>query len=520
MACALHVSAYGQASNAKSAAPYRNIEVHQRNRLQPHVNVIPYGDSAEVLNAIAALGYRQSPWYLTLNGSWKFRLCKSTDNMPAYWSSIDHDLSRWTDIAVPGGWEQQGYTTGDGNTPCRIPLRQPRGGDTLATLADTLSALHIAVGCYVRDFELPQQWAGRRTVIRFGAVSSAFHLYVNGRQVGYSEDSRTPAEFDITRYLQPGVNRLMAKVYSFSDGSLLECRDFWGMSGLLRDVALYSTPSPLYINDFRVTAALDTADYSRGLFSASVELPREVGATAVGVELELFDGSVSLLRRRRTLVGSDFFVIFPARENIIADVKPWSADSPHLYTVVIRLVDTADSVLQTVGCRAGFRNVQMVGGVMQLNGKAVTLRGVSRQEHSPFGGRYVTRDEMQRAVRTLKAEGFNAVRTANGPNDEYWYELCDSEGIYVWDEANVDLHTDSTALLDAVLFRVNNMFKRDRNHPCIIAWSLGNSCDCFGGRVYRSLKARDISRPVTCAGGGLNSCNDIINPLYHLSFGH
>lgn len=488
---------------------WNDIEVYRLNKLQPHTNVIPYADASQ----LEVLAYRESPYYKSLNGYWKFKYVDNPSLVPPLFHEADFVVDGWDSIRVPGNIEMQGfgipvYVNTRNEFPSNPPFAPTRFNP---------------VGCYVTDFTVPEEWADRRTIIKFGAVKSAMHLYVNGRSVGYSEDSKTPAEWDITAYLRAGSNRLAVKVYRWCDGSYLECQDMWRMSGITRDVALYSVPQT-YVSDFRVTASLDTATYSQGMLEVSVELSAEV-LKAYSVDVLLTDGKDTVAHKCKRLERKDWYAYFSTREFTVGNVLPWSADAPHLYTLAISLLDRNDSVVELVGARIGFRNVEMKNNLLCLNGKPLTIKGVNRHEFSGTGGQTVSREEMEADVKMMKELHINAVRTSHYPCDEYWYELCDRYGLYVCDEANNESHAQGYGenslakkkeWADQVLYRVNNMYKRDRNHPSVIMWSLGNECGngiCFE-RAYRYLKGKDNTRPVINERSELDWNTDIVSIMY------
>lgn len=487
--------------------PWQDLNTYRVNKLQPHANVIPYANE----RAVMTLDYLHSPYCRSLNGMWRFFYADNPQQVPRGFTAAGYNVSRWAEIAVPGNIELQGFGVPVYVNTCNEFPSDPPNPPTA----------YNPVGCYVTDFEVPPSWASRRVIIKFGAVKSALQLYINGREVGYSEDSKTPAEWDITRYLHSGKNRLAAKVYRWCDGSYLECQDMWRMSGITRDVLLYSVPQE-YVSDYRLVASLDTATYSHGLLDLSVEFSTEL-RRAASVEVGLYDAEGQMVyRRSKPLNRKDWFVFFT---DSIGEVHPWSADDPYLYTMVIRLMGAHGGVSETVGGKVGFRNVEIKGGLLCLNGKPMTIKGVNRHEHSPYGGHYVTRQEMLHDVLAMKSNNINAVRTAHYPNDEHWYELCDRYGLYVCNEANNESHAQGygeqslakqEAWAESVLYRVINMYKRDRNYPSVVMWSLGNECGngvCFE-RAYRFLKGKDNSRPVVYERAELDWNTDIVGIMY------
>ncbi|MBP5677181.1 MAG: hypothetical protein J6W88_01645 [Bacteroidales bacterium] len=480
---------------------WNNLEIYRLNKLQPHDRVIPDGKQ----------------WRKSLNGTWRFAYF---DNP----SKATLNPSRWDTIRVPGNVELQGRTRQDGancptfGIPVYVNMKNEFPSNPPYAPTD-----YNPTYIYSCDFTIPQAWQGRRTIIKFGAVKSAMYLYVNGREVGYSEDSKTPAEWDITRYLQAGRNNLKAKVLRWCDGSYLECQDMWRMSGITRDVELYSVPST-YISNIKVVADLDTNDWSTGLLDLMVDLNREVGGGSLKFALYNAKGDISINGTEYgvRLGKGEWFATHQSQYN---NIHPWTDTTPTLYTLKVTLCDASGRELETITKKIGFRHIDIVGGLLRINGKPIEIRGVNRHEHSMYGGHYITPDEMREDIRLMKEMGINAVRTSHYPDDELWYDLCDSAGIYVWDEANVESHAQGYGenslakkkeWLNPILDRIYNMFRRDRNHPCVIAWSLGNECGngyCME-EAYRFLKGKDNTRPVVYERAELDRNTDIVSIMY------
>lgn len=472
---------------AVQGQPYwNNLEVYRLNKVQPHDRVVPDG----------------AGWRMSLDGVWQFAFFDNPKQATI-------TPQRWGSIRVPGNMELQGY-----GVPVYVNMKNEFPSNPPYAPTD-----YNPTGVYARDFELPSAWQGRRTIIKFGAVKSAMYLYINGREVGYSEDSKTPAEWDITRYLQPGRNRVVAKVIRWCDGSYLECQDMWRMSGITRSVELYSVPST-YITDVKIIADLDTTDWRTGLLDVMVDLSREVSSGTV--ELQLDDALSEHVAMGHRLSNKDWFAGFQKR---LGEVEPWTDSTPRLYSLAVVLRDADGVERERITKKIGFRHIDIRDGLLRLNGKPMEIRGVNRHEHSVVGGHYITPDEMREDIRLMKEMGVNAVRTCHYPDDELWYDLCDSAGLYVWDEANNESHAQGYGehslakkkeWLNPILDRVYNMYKRDRNHPCVIVWSLGNECGngyCFE-EAYRFLKGKDNTRPVVYERAELDWNTDIVGIMY------
>lgn len=501
--------------------PWDDVNTYSINKVAPHTNVIPYLDEG----AIADLRYMESPYYRSLNGTWKFYLANNPDACPKNFYAADFDASQWSDIQVPGNIELQGFGTpvyvNVGNEFPSNPPYAPRDFNP--------------TGCYVYDFQVPESWRSRHIFIKFGAVRSAMFLYVNGTRVGYSEDSKTPAEWDISKYVHPGQNRLAVKVIRWSDGSYLECQDMWRMSGITRDVCLYSTPRT-FISDYKVIASIDekTGD---GLLDLNIDLSTTLNNT-MSIEAELLDAdSNQVYKGEKVLEAHDWFAIFPESECKIEQVHPWTAETPYLYTLILRLKNSGGTTVEVLGCKVGFRNVAiknveylaadtlLTTRQLCINGVPITIKGANRHEHSPYNGQYVSRAEMEFDIMLMKHLNINAVRTSHYPNDEYWYELCDKYGLYIWDEANVESHAQGYGehslakkeeWADPMIYRVNNMLHRDRNYPSVIAWSLGNECGngVAMEKAYRFLKAKENCRPVTYERAVMDWNTDVVGVMY------
>ncbi|MBR4229363.1 MAG: hypothetical protein IKR83_01480 [Bacteroidales bacterium] len=465
---------------AKGQPYWNNLEMYRLNKVQPHDRIIPDGN-----------------WRMCLNGTWRF----------AYFDTPDEatlNPRKWDTIRVPGNIELQGF-----GVPVYVNMRNEFPSNPPYAPID-----YNPTGVYARDFNLPAAWQGRRTIVKFGAVKSAMYLYINGREVGYSQDSKTPAEWDITKYLQAGRNNMAVKVVRWCDGSYLECQDMWRMSGITRDVEIYSVPYT-YITDIKVIADLDTNDWRTGLLDVTVDLNREVSGGRVEI-------SINDIVLGQHLKHNDWFAGFQMR---CPNIQPWSDSTPALYTLTVSLLDDAGRPTERITKKIGFRHLDIRDGQARINGHPIEIRGVNRHEHSMYGGHYITPDEMRQDIALMKEMGINAVRTSHYPNDELWYDLCDSAGIYVWDEANVESHAQGYGAnslakkkewLNPILDRIYNMYKRDRNHPCVVAWSLGNECGngyCFE-EAYRFLKGKDNTRPVVYERAELDRNTDIVSVMY------
>ncbi len=495
---------------------WENPAVFGINKEAPHVTCAPFTDAA----AAIANDRMHSPWVQSLNGPWKFNWVSKPADRPLDFYKAGFDAGGWKEIQVPSNWELQGY-----GQPIYVNI--PYEWTTDPKPPQVPHDLN-PVGSYLRTFAIPAAWAGREVFIHFGAVKSAFYIWINGEMAGYSEDAKTPAEWNITKYLRPGENTVALEVYRWSDGSYLECQDFWRISGIERDVFLYSTPKTR-IRDFWARADLDSL-YRDGLLSVDVEL--------LGVEVKktrdlhiieaaltdaqgkpVYQAAQKVDMKGKTTATVNFYHRLPAPLH-------WSAESPNLYSLVLTLRDAAGLAAETVGCKVGFRKVEIKNGLLLVNGAAVLLKGVNRHEHDEYTGHVISEASMVRDIQLMKQNNINTVRTCHYPNDPRWYELCDQYGLYVIDEANIESHGmgykpertlgNNPDWIAMHVDRVSRMVERDKNHPSVIIWSLGNEAGdgvCFTA-AYNWVKSRDLSRPVHYERAELRSNTDIYCPMY------
>ncbi|MBN2612349.1 MAG: DUF4981 domain-containing protein [Bacteroidales bacterium] len=444
--------------------------------------------------------YSKSPWYLSLNGTWKFHWVAQPEKRPVDFYKSDFDVSKWNDIPVPSDWQMHGY-----DYPVYVNIAYPHPKNQ-----PYISHDYNPVGSYKRTFTVPKDWKGMQVYIHFGGVNSAMYLWINGKYVGYSEDSKTPAEFDITSYLQKGENTVAVEVYRWCDGSYLEDQDFFRLSGIERDVYLFATPQ-VKINDFFAKAGLD-GKYLNGTLKLNVLLENLTGKALSDQKLliNIYDDEskqVVFTDKRSVNIGAEnnATVDFNA---IVPGIRHWSAEFPNLYTLTLQLSDAKGNLVQATGCKIGFRSSEIKNGQLLVNGKAILFKGVNRHEHDPVTGHVISVESMINDIRLMKLFNINAVRTSHYPNDPMWYKLCDKYGIYLIDEANIESHGygynpketlgNNPDYLDAHLYRVSNMVERDKNHPSIILWSMGNEAGTGTNflAVYKWTKQRDNTRPV------------------------
>jgi len=468
-----------------SRPDWENPEVYGINKEPARATLVPYPNVELAVRAIR----NDSPYYLSLNGKWKFNWVSKPGDRPVDFYMPDFDDRSWSTIVVPSNWQMHGYDTPvDRNIQHLFPANPPY-----------IPRDDNPVGSYRRTFYMPAQWQDKRIFIHFDGVESAFYIWVNGHKVGYSQDSTLPAEFDLTPFIRPGANSLAVEVYSWSDGSYLENQDMWRFAGIYRNVYLFAAP-PIHISDIHVRAGLDK-NYENGLLQIRPQIRKfeEVDTQGWTVQAQLYEDAP---RSRRVLPGQvevrpvlasplirnvSVNEKYPRRGNVdfaimettVDAPRKWSAETPNLYTLVLTLHDSQDNLIEAQSCRIGFRTVEVADGRLLINGQPVCLYGVNRREHDPDHGRAVPVTRMIQDIKLLKQHNINAVRTSHYPNDPIWYDLCDQYGIYVIDEANLKSHRLGGYLAnipqwhDAILQRATGMVERDKNHPGIIFWSLG-----------------------------------------------
>lgn len=478
--------------NAQKRPDWDNVKILHINKEKPHASMMVYPDK----ESASTFDREASPWFSSLNGSWKFHYSKNPTSRPVNFYTMDFNDSEWANIKVPANWEIEGY-----GTPIYTNSRYP------FDMTDVRAPYeNNPVGSYRRTFILPQEWENRQVFINFDGVSSGFYLWINGKKVGYSQGSRTPAEFNISRFLKNGENLIAVEVYRWTDGAYLEDQDFWRLSGIFRDVYLWSVPDA-HIRDFKISSSLDD-NYKDGVFDISGEIiPYKNSAKNYTLEIQLFDASGKLINSQNlplTLNKKNNSFSFPVQ--VIKDVYQWSAEKPYLYDLFIILKDKNDEIAELIPQKVGFRRVELKGGRILVNGRPVIFKGVNRHEHSYINAHYVTREEMMQDIILMKQNNINAVRTSHYPNHPLWYQLCDQYGLYVIDEGNIETHgfgMTSTNLLsnhpdwkEAYLDRVQRMVYRDRNHPSIVIWSMGNESGDGPNvkAVYDWVRANDPSR--------------------------
>lgn len=484
------------------AEPWDNPRLFQINRLPARANFDHFPDS----------NFSR----FDLNGPWKFKWSDNPAKRPKLFYLNSFDTSSWDEIQVPGTWQLQGYGKAIYlNT--RYPFPENDKGEAPRE--------HNPVGSYKRTFMLPKNWKKARTVIHFAGVKSAFNVWLNGKFIGYSQDSMSPAEFEITDALIGGQNQLSVEVYRWSDGSYLEDQDMWRFSGIFRDVYLYSTASQ-YISDFFIKANLnDTLD--QGSLNAEILLASSKNQSRELVtSVSIFDQDGELIAQKEKAISfSDSSDSMKTHLEVTIDNPDlWSAETPILYTTKIELFDKiSGQIIDQTSVKTGFRRVEIRNAQLLVNGKAIYIKGVNRHEHDPDTGRTVSKKRMLQDVILMKQNNINAVRTSHYPHHPYFYKLADEYGLYIVDEANLESHGIRNQIpksrpewKEACLDRMKSLVERDKNHPSVIIWSPGNEAGMGQNHIemIEYAKKRD-SRPVLYEPAKLNPHVDIVSPMYH-----
>lgn len=482
-----------------TANDWENPEVVGRNKEPGHCTLMVYADVETAL----ACNTAASPYFQSLNGKWRFNCVTKPADRPADFYKPDFDVSKWAEIPVPANWEMQGY-----DKPIYLNIRYPH-----PTNPPYIAHDYNPVGSYRRQFTVPDSWDGRQVFLHFDGVISAMYVWINGQMVGYSEDSMTPAEFNVTPYLHKGENTLAAEVYRWCDGSYLEDQDMFRMSGIYRNVYLFAAPE-VHIRDFAVRATLDD-QYKDGVLQIRPKLATygQIETKGWTVQAQLYDGKQPVLSQPLSVeIDRILNESYPQRDNVrfgllratIPNVKPWSDETPNLYTLVLTLNDAQGKVVEAESSRIGFRTVEIKDGQFFVNGRSIKLFGTNRHEHDPDTGKAVSVARMIEDIKLMKANNINALRMSHYPNDPHMYELCDRFGLYVMDEANLETHgvggllSNIPAWHTSFMERAIRMVERDKNHPSVVIWSLGNESGCGPNHAAMAgwIHDYDPTRPV------------------------
>ena len=483
---------------AQSESRWQNVNINQQNREPRRANFFAF----ENLEKAQSFDKKKSANYLSMEGMWKFNFVKDHNKRPANFFALKYDDSQWKDFPVPGLFELNGY--GDAT--------YKNIGYAWATQFDPnppyISELNNYTGSYRRTFELPKDWKGKDVYFHVGSATSNLTLWVNGKYVGYSEDSKVAAEFNISKYLKPGKNLIAMQVMRWCDGSYFEDQDFWRLTGIAREVYLYARPK-LHAADIRLNAALEN-NYQDGVLNYKVSL--KGGKTDVAITLCDKDG-----KQIAQATGAQGGIKVPK-------VNAWTAETPYLYKAYITLKNKQGAA-EVIPQKVGFRNVEIKNAQLLVNGQPVLVKGADRHEMDPDGGYVVSLERMIQDIKIMKQLNINAVRTSHYPCDPRWYDLCDEYGIYITAEANLESHGmgyEEKSLAKFPEYIVPHIERNEGNvkplinHPSVIVWSLGNECG-YGvnfEKAYDWVKACDKTRPAQYERGGYDSKTDIYCPMY------
>lgn len=466
--------------------------------------------------------YSRSPYYMLLSGQWKFNWSPNPAQRPVDFYQVGYNVEHWDEIPVPANWELEGY-----GVPIYTNVRYPHQATPPYVGEDD-----NPVGSYRKDFVLPESWTNRRVYLHFKGGTSGMYVWLNGQKVGYAQGTKNAVEFDLTAYAQPGKNELAVEVYRWTDGSFIEDQDMWRLSGIERDVYLYST-ADTRIQDFFLRPNLDR-NYRHGQLEGEVTVENHSNTTvARRVDLTLLDAAgQSVFSQSQTVqvaAGSSAEVSFSRR---VANARQWSAEQPNLYQAVLELKDASGKVIEATSTQLGFRSVELKNGQLLVNGQRIMVKGANLHEHDHITGHYVPAETIIKDIQVMKQHNLNAIRASHYPHSPELYELADKYGMYVVNEANIETHgmgATFQAWFDknrhpgyleswhaAHMDRIYRMVERDKNHASVIIWSLGN--ECGNGQVffdaYDWIKERDLTRLVQFEQAGEERNTDIVAPMY------
>jgi len=495
---------------------WENSNIFSIGKTPAHSTVIPFENVNEALGK-----WEDSSYFKSLNGNWKFNWVNSPSERLKEFYKKDFKVDNWDEIDVPSNWQMRGY-----GIPIYTNVNYPYSINTKDI--PKIDHNYNPVGSYRRNFNIPSNWKEREIFIHFAGVKSAFYIWINGKKVGYSQGSMTPAEFNITDFIKAGNNILAVEVYRWSDGSYLEDQDMWRFSGIFRDVYLYST-SKTHIRDFFAQCELDE-NYEHAILKVIVKV-----VNSGKEDLNKYKVEISLLDKDRQFVESEIlmsetFTIKSNTEHLmelqakINNPKKWTDETPYLYDLILKLESSKDQIIEVEHCKIGFRKIEInEKGCFLINGKSIIFKGVNRHEHDPGHGRAIPYSRMVEDIVLMKRNNINSVRTSHYPNHPRWYDLCDQYGIYIIDECNLESHELRTTLPASLpewtkvcVDRMVSMVERDKNHPSVVIWSLGNESGM--GENFKIMKDEtlkiDTSRPIHYEGDYKQELVDVLSSMY------
>ena len=512
------ISCIAQTIPVQNPNDWENPDINCLNKEKPHAYSFLYEEKAN------------NPLIKSLNGIWKFKWSPDPASRPVDFYSESYSTDKWDNILVPGNWEIQGF-----GTPIYINIAYPFKSDPpkVTSEPDRSATSYLQrnpVGSYYTTFTVPESWNNRLVFLNFGGVLSAMYVWVNGQKVGYSENSMSPAEFDITNYIRKGENKLAVEVYRWCDGSYLEDQDIWRLSGIFRDVDLISRPKT-FISDFFVNALPDDI-YSNADISIKLNLDNRSDQSAQGLLLEAEVSGYSnhaeftdISFTEKVPVLQKSGKVFLEMKSLLKNPQLWSAETPYLYHLTLKLRNKKNEILDKAECYFGVRKIEVLHDVFYINGRAVKLKGVNRHEQHPRTGKHVSRMTMIRDLELMKQANINMIRTSHYPDDPLFYELCDKYGFYIMDEANQESHGlgignkvigDNPVWKKSHLERAVSLVQRDKNHPCVIFWSLGNE----GGRGQNLVAMADTIKKLDSSRLIYSDTQRDVSPIYDEGYLH
>lgn len=511
------------AENPQPGDYWENETIFKENKEDGHATYIPYSSTS----SMKADDYYQTPWvqpasdlYQSLNGRWKFNFVDEPSKRPMTFYQEDFNASDWNEITVPSNWEMQGYDQPiycnveypHSNTPPRIQRRSGYSGYGVNP-----------VGSYRREFNIPSSWDGKQIFVHFGGIYSAAYVWVNGKYVGYTQGANNDHEFDITSQARQGANSISVQVFRWSDGSYLECQDMFRMSGIYRDVYLFATPRT-FVRDHYITSTLSAPGYTSGTLNVAAQINnRNTTSATVKAEIELLDSEGNPVYKSPEQVVDNLAANTEQTVHFntpVSNLKLWSAETPYLYTVIVRLKDASGNETEVFSTKYGFRHIEIKDRLVYINGKRIVFKGANRHDSHPLLGRAVNVESMLQDVTMFKQNNINTIRTSHYPNQDKMYAMFDYFGLYTMDEADIECHANTAisnqpSWAPAFVDRAERMVYRDRNHPAVIFWSLGNESGDGANfaDTYNAVRAID-PRIIHYEGQGSWNHTDLTSNMY------
>ncbi|HCT31408.1 MAG TPA: beta-galactosidase [Bacteroidales bacterium] len=514
LALVIYIGASAQPKEIGNA--WQNQKVNEINRAPMHSSYFVFDSKTAALIG----DWQKSPYYINLNGSWKFNWVENYSKIPANFYDENYDDQAWDNFRIPATWEVNGY-----GYPVYVNIGY-EFSHIIKVEPPLVPVDYNPVGTYRKKIIVPKNMNGKDIFIHFGAVKSNLTLWINGKFIGYSEDSKLPAEFNITNFVREGENTVVFQVARWCDGTYLEGQDMWRVSGVTRDCYIYAR-NQVRLEDLRLRTDFDN-EYKNATLILNPKFSSTSNAGNYALEIEVFDNNNSIFKNQVKLSSIIDSIAIP-----FANPKKWSAETPNLYKLILSLKDENGKFIEVIPQTFGFRKVEIVNGALLVNGKPILIKGINRHETHPSTGQTISKELMELDLKTMKQFNINTVRTCHYPNDEYLYELCDKYGIYVIDEADIESHgigynitktlANQPSWLNAHMLRCQRMYERDKNKTCIIIWSMGNEAG-NGYNFYECylwLKQNDKTRPIQYERAiadwrnfGTEWNSDIITPMY------